>query len=150
MSIWSKLASLLGVRDDQVDDALADGRRAQMQLDRRGFLLAGAALAAGALAPKALWSIPKPGAITLVSFDETLKALYRDDRIQELVYTAPGPKDWLFLAGDFDEATARAAADAAIFGNGLVEVRPGQSIRHVSILSDEARAWVDRQKAKGL
>lgn len=56
MSMWRKLAALLGVRDDQVDDALVDEDRCKRQLSRRGLLLAGAAVAGGALVPKRAWS----------------------------------------------------------------------------------------------
>lgn len=51
MSLWNKLASMLGVRTDQVDDALSDERRARVQMTRRGFLAAGAAVAAASMLP---------------------------------------------------------------------------------------------------
>lgn len=58
VSMWQKLAALLGVRDDQVDDALVDEQRCQRQLTRRGLLLASAAAVGGALLPKRAWSLP--------------------------------------------------------------------------------------------
>jgi len=57
MTIWSTLASLLGVRDDQVDDALASEQCARHTLSRRGLLL-GAASVAPMLATSRTWSLP--------------------------------------------------------------------------------------------
>lgn len=60
MSMFQKLATLLGVREDQVDDALKDARRAHRQLSRRGLLAAGAAIVGGQLLPAGgrVWSLP--------------------------------------------------------------------------------------------
>lgn len=53
MSIRETLARMLGVRDDQTEDALADERRAReaVKLSRRGFFAAGAVMAAAPLVP---------------------------------------------------------------------------------------------------
>lgn len=51
MSMWQKLASMLGVRDDQVEDALKNERGAQNHLSRRGFLLGTVALATSEILP---------------------------------------------------------------------------------------------------
>lgn len=72
MSMLQKLSRILGVREDQVDDALKSEQRAQRQLTRRGLLTAGAAIVAGQLLPAAgrVWSLPEavaPVAIPLWS-----------------------------------------------------------------------------------
>lgn len=51
MSMWQKLAGILGVRDDQVEDALKSEKRAKLQLNRRGFLQAAGALAVQQIVP---------------------------------------------------------------------------------------------------
>lgn len=56
--IWERLAIMLGVRSDQLDDALQDPKRARLQMTRRGLLAAGAAALGGAMLPKAAWSFP--------------------------------------------------------------------------------------------
>lgn len=62
MNILARLGKMLGVRDVELEDALVDERRAKRQLDRRGFLLAGAAALGGVMAPKALYSFGAPAA----------------------------------------------------------------------------------------
>lgn len=55
-----KLARMLGVRIDQVEDALADEQRCKKQLTRRGLLAAGAALVGGSLLPAKTYSFGSP------------------------------------------------------------------------------------------
>lgn len=71
MSIRETLASMLGVRDDQTEDALADERRAReaVKLSRRGFFAAGAVMAAAPLVPtRAYGFIFRPAVNPLAPF----------------------------------------------------------------------------------
>jgi hypothetical protein len=58
VTILQKLARMLGVRDDQVEDALQSTPRAReaVQLSRRGFFAAGAVMAATPLVPEKAYS----------------------------------------------------------------------------------------------
>lgn len=58
MKILDQLARMIGVRDDQVEDALQDEGRARqaVQMSRRGFFAAGATMAAAPLVPKRVYS----------------------------------------------------------------------------------------------
>jgi hypothetical protein len=69
MNIVKKLAQMIGVRDDQVQDALTDESRAReaIKLSRRGFFAAGATMAAAPLVPKRAYSFLFAGGAPLVS-----------------------------------------------------------------------------------
>ncbi len=56
--MWDRLARMLGVREDQAEDALKDETRAReaVQLSRRGFFAAGAVMAATPLLPEKTFS----------------------------------------------------------------------------------------------
>ena len=58
MPILERLAKMLGVRDDQVEDALANEQRAKqaIMLSRRGFFAAGLTMAAVPLVPNKAYS----------------------------------------------------------------------------------------------
>jgi hypothetical protein len=59
MSMWQKLAGMLGVRDDQVEDALQNERGAKRHLSRRGFLMGTVALATSEILPvPKVYSLP--------------------------------------------------------------------------------------------
>lgn len=58
MTMWKRLAKMIGVRSDQVEDALHDEQRARRQMDRRGFIAAASTVAAAPLLPKRIYSIP--------------------------------------------------------------------------------------------
>lgn len=62
MSFLDKLAKMVGVRGDQVEDALQDEERARqaVMLSRRGFFAAGATMAAAPLVPKRAYSFLFP------------------------------------------------------------------------------------------
>ncbi len=92
------LARLLGIRQDQTEDALKSERAARATLNRRGFLLAGAS-ASAALATGAIWSLPAVEAVApavvvargsrLTTFDSLLKQLYTADSVAALYEPRP-------------------------------------------------------------
>lgn len=61
MNIFRELARILRVHDDQIEDALANVRRAQTQLSRRGFFAAAGVLATAPLVAPGdrVWSCPQ-------------------------------------------------------------------------------------------
>lgn len=62
MSMWQKLATMLGIREDQVEDALQNERGAQKALSRRGFLMGTVAFTASEI-------LPMPKTFALPPFD---------------------------------------------------------------------------------
>lgn len=88
MSVWSQLARLLAVRDDQIEEVVRSESSARAALSRRGLFQAAGAVAAGSLLfeTPAVERFPFDGInrlnvvsfnrLNVVSFNEAMKRLY--------------------------------------------------------------------------
>jgi hypothetical protein len=64
MNVFAQLARMIGIREDQVDDAITSERAARATLSRRGLLALGAS-AGAALVTGTTFSIPEPRMLVL-------------------------------------------------------------------------------------
>lgn len=94
------LCKLLGIREDQAEDALKSERAARHALSRRSFFGAAGMLTAGTVfsfggsvaehSPfQDVWR--EPSGSSLTTFDALLKSFYSEDRVTSLVYGANAP-----------------------------------------------------------